>query len=179
MKKIASIFIVLFLFSTSCYAANWNTYTNLSESDLALDDEFGVWDTSVGEFKNLLMSEMYIFSFTRTHEKLTSGSDTLTSADNGKTFTNAGASENVTFVVPECVAATEGWNGKFVLINTSYSITVDSHVNDTLDPIVDTAGDSVISTATRGAVLYVECFDMGSSVYNWIAYADELWTDND
>jgi len=179
MKKTIFVFITLFFLFSHCYAANWNSYTNLSSSDLETDDEFGVWDTSAGQFKNLLMSEMYKFLFTRIYEKLTTGSDTLTSADNGKTFTNAGASGDVTFVLPECIEATEGWNGKFVVINTSHSIIVDSNANDTLDPIVDSAGDSAISPATKGSALYVECFDMGSSVYDWVTYDDGLWTDND
>lgn len=95
---------------------------------------------------------------------------TLTARDNGKIFTNRGATGTITFTLPKITTGTgsgmKGFNARFFTV-AAQAIVIASNPSDTLIVHADATADSVTTAATIG-----QHFEVISDGTGWLVISD-------
>lgn len=169
--KLVLAMLGVLLFSAIAYAGWRETYSELT-THLAYNDGILVQDVSdrtmatTGTTKYIQAYNLYRYEIVAK-----TASYTVLLTDVGRTFTNTGASQSITFTLPECTSTTEGINYAF-MVTDFYMVTIDPNTNDSISDISDGEAGEYIYNDIKGSAVKLVCIQetmdgSEADAYNW------------
>lgn len=113
------------------------------------------------------------YDYNVSHVEAKTADHTITLADNGKTFSNFGATGTVTFTLPTLDASTDGFEVGFI-VGASQIIYLDPEASDQIRPTCDSVGDRLANAGNRGESVRLRSYGLNT----WAIVAEKgTWTD--
>lgn len=174
MKKIVLALAIILIWTVSTVVA-WYGLNELTTVP-AYNDQFIMLDVSDTTLASTGTQKYVTWNTLLKWEFLNKTADyTVTTADVIKMLTNFGATEAITFTLPECTSTTLGIRYPFLTV-AAYRVNVDPHANDSIfDQSNGEAGEYIYMDSTAGSAVNVMCVQetmngTEADAYNWMTF---------